>query len=271
MTDERSQDRDANSREYWKIVASNPGEHGHDEGGSRLMMRSHSLINPECWADVLKNPAKFDFDAGQAEELAAFFCRPRNGDGVLVVLRDAHVITYMAHQLKDAHVIAYRAHYWKLLDRIDEKQAEIAEMTAARKTATDGLPKIKEDLTRLNEELAALMAEFNAPYPASATADTASPPRAESPSLLVTAPPAPQAALVKPEIESAEARQDRRLRACEEAGLKMPGPYGGRLPNGVGRVADDEGVTRQAFSADLKAALKRRGSASGHRVIVHRA
>jgi hypothetical protein len=53
-------------------------------------------------------------------------------------------------------------------------------------------------------------------------------------------------------------RQDRRLASCEAAGLTMPKSGKGRLPDGVGTVADGEGVSRQAFSADVKAALSRR-------------
>ena len=58
--------------------------------------------------------------------------------------------------------------------------------------------------------------------------------------------------------ESKEERQDRRLQACEDAGLIMPGSFVGRLPDGVGRIAETEGVSRQAFSDDVKAALERR-------------
>lgn len=58
--------------------------------------------------------------------------------------------------------------------------------------------------------------------------------------------------------ESKEQRQGRRLKACEDAGLVMPASSSGRLPDGVGRMADREGVKRQSFSADVKAALRRR-------------
>ena len=68
-----------------------------------------------------------------------------------------------------------------------------------------------------------------------------------------TATPAPVVA----EIVPTEARQNRRLLDCEKAGLDFKA-YKGRLPDGVGRVAEAEGVTRQAFSADVKAALMRR-------------
>lgn len=115
MTDERSRDHDANSRAYWERVASDPGKHGHDEGGSHIMMSAHALVDPEYWAVVLKDPAKFEYDAEQAEKLAAFFCRPHSG-GVAVVRDDAHG----AYRLKDAHVIAYWAHFRALLDGIDE-------------------------------------------------------------------------------------------------------------------------------------------------------
>ena len=62
-------------------------------------------------------------------------------------------------------------------------------------------------------------------------------------------------------IETKEQRQDRRLHACVMKGLVMPKSYLSRLPDGVGQVADCENVTRQTFSTDVKAALKRRESA----------
>ncbi len=58
--------------------------------------------------------------------------------------------------------------------------------------------------------------------------------------------------------ETKEQRQDRRLAACDADGLKMDRTAQLRLPDGVGRVANSEGVTRQAFSTDVKAALRRR-------------
>jgi len=58
--------------------------------------------------------------------------------------------------------------------------------------------------------------------------------------------------------ETKEQRQDRRLKACEDAGLVMPASSIGRLPDGVGRIAELEGVKRQSFTLDVKAALKRR-------------
>ena len=62
--------------------------------------------------------------------------------------------------------------------------------------------------------------------------------------------------------ETKEQRQDRRLKACIDAGLPMDTKAALlRLPDGVGDVADRESVTRQAFSADVKDALNRRESA----------
>ena len=69
--------------------------------------------------------------------------------------------------------------------------------------------------------------------------------------------------------ESKEQRQDRRLEACNNAGLCFKG-YKGRLPDGVGAVADREGITRQTFSTDLKAALKRQENAKREGVTIHR-
>lgn len=75
----------------------------------------------------------------------------------------------------------------------------------------------------------------------------------------------PAEAVVTPEpTETKEQRQDRRLAACDAAGLKMDKVALSRLPDGVGDVADSEGVTRQAFSTDVKAALNRREAAKRH-------
>lgn len=75
---------------------------------------------------------------------------------------------------------------------------------------------------------------------------------------------------LKQPAETKEQRQDRRLKDCEAAGLSFK-DYGGRLPDGVGKVADAESVTRQAFSIDVKAALERRASAKREGATVHRA
>ena len=84
--------------------------------------------------------------------------------------------------------------------------------------------------------------------------------------------PAPQASPVAVAAsETKEQRQDRRLQACIEAGLPMDAKAALlRLPDGVGNVADREDVTRQAFSTDVKAALKRRESAIREGGTVHR-
>lgn len=58
--------------------------------------------------------------------------------------------------------------------------------------------------------------------------------------------------------ESPEERQERRVRMCEESGIEFGPTSQLRLPDGVGKVADKEGVSRQAFSADVKAGLERR-------------
>ena len=71
--------------------------------------------------------------------------------------------------------------------------------------------------------------------------------------------------------ETKEQRQDRRLQACETYGLVMPKSHLSRLPDGMGDVANREKVTRQAFSTDVKAALKRRDSAIRDGRTVHRA
>ena len=78
-----------------------------------------------------------------------------------------------------------------------------------------------------------------------------------------------------PEVQATEnkqQRQDRRLKACIDVGLQMETRAAlSRLPDGVGRVADTQGVTRQSFSIDVKAALKRREIANREGVKGHRA
>lgn len=59
-------------------------------------------------------------------------------------------------------------------------------------------------------------------------------------------------------VETRVEREDRRLKACIDAGLDMdPTSALRRLPYGVGAVAKAEGVTRQAFTTDVRNALKR--------------
>jgi hypothetical protein len=58
--------------------------------------------------------------------------------------------------------------------------------------------------------------------------------------------------------EGKEKRQDRRLQACIDDGLEMDARALLRLPDGVGRLAAKEGVKRQTFTEDVKAALKRK-------------
>lgn len=74
------------------------------------------------------------------------------------------------------------------------------------------------------------------------------------------------------EPETKEQRQERRLQACIDAGLPTNTKAAlSRLPDGVGVLSKNEWVTRQAFSADVKAALKRRESAIREGATVHRA
>lgn len=75
-----------------------------------------------------------------------------------------------------------------------------------------------------------------------------------APAAVPTPAPAPKAP--PPAPETAEQRQERRLRACLDAGLKIDF-HSTRLPDGVGAVAFAEGVSRQTFSADVKAAIAR--------------
>lgn len=59
-------------------------------------------------------------------------------------------------------------------------------------------------------------------------------------------------------IETPNQRQDRRLEMCYASLLMDRNATYSRLPKGVGQIAEQEGVSRQAFSSDLVNALKRR-------------
>ena len=74
----------------------------------------------------------------------------------------------------------------------------------------------------------------------------------------------------QPKGETTEQRQDRRLAQCEKAGLAMTKQAAHRLPNGVGDLAATEGISRQAFSEDVKAAIRRRENAIKQGSIVHK-
>lgn len=54
-----------------------------------------------------------------------------------------------------------------------------------------------------------------------------------------------------------ERRQERRYQMCLDANLKMPPNDYARLPRGIGALAKKEGITRQAFSEDVKAHIRR--------------
>lgn len=68
---------------------------------------------------------------------------------------------------------------------------------------------------------------------------------------------APVQLAIVPPAETAAERRDRRFQACLAAGLRFPDTYTNRLPDGVGRVADKEGVSRQAFSKDVREGWQR--------------
>lgn len=55
------------------------------------------------------------------------------------------------------------------------------------------------------------------------------------------------------DAETASERRARRYRMCVDAGLEMPTSSYEHLPKGIGKLAEREGVTRQAFSEDVKA------------------
>gem|GEM_PF-5622255 len=51
-------------------------------------------------------------------------------------------------------------------------------------------------------------------------------------------------------------RQERRYRMCIEDELPMPKDDYAHLPRGIGRLAKQEGITRQAFAQDVKAHIR---------------
>jgi hypothetical protein len=143
-----------------------------------------------------------------------------------------------------------RAHFWNLFALIGDKENEIRNWELMPvPLPTERLVK-EQRLSALRHELAALEVQSKASYTEPTVADTAT---------------------TAPQAETKEQRQNRRLLACETAGLVMPQSSVGRLPNGVGDVADAEGVSRQTFSADIKAALARKNEAIRLGTIVHRA
>ena len=70
--------------------------------------------------------------------------------------------------------------------------------------------------------------------------------------------PAEPVATKEEKKERQERRQDERLRMCIDAKLKMPTSAVGRMPDGIGKVAEKAGVSRQTFTADVRAALARK-------------
>lgn len=58
--------------------------------------------------------------------------------------------------------------------------------------------------------------------------------------------------------KSKEERQGERLQMCIDAGLPMNERALRRMPDGIGKVAEKAGVSRQTFTADVRAALARK-------------
>ena len=57
--------------------------------------------------------------------------------------------------------------------------------------------------------------------------------------------------------ETAEQRQARRYQMCIDAGLNMPDNDYARLPNGIKRIAEQDGISVQGFSKDVKLHIAR--------------
>ena len=90
------------------------------------------------------------------------------------------------------------------------------------------------------------------PPPAPAAQESPPAPAAQEPPLA----PAAQVPAGRTK-ETAEQRQNRRYQMCIDAGLKLPDNDYARLPSGISDVAAQEGITRQAFSEDVKAHINR--------------
>lgn len=129
---------------------------------------------------------------------------------------------------------------------IDSIKQQIREIEITRTVSVTEILSSRAALKELHAERARLMAAMDkGEFPATAPST---------------------AAQVKDSASNApdqkEQRQDSRLQACIDAGLPMNTKTALlRLPDGVGAVADKLGLTRQAFSADVKAALQRRETA----------
>jgi hypothetical protein len=59
------------------------------------------------------------------------------------------------------------------------------------------------------------------------------------------------------QAETTEQRQARRYQACIDAGITVPTNDYAHLPRGVGNLARKEGISRQAFTEDVKAHIRR--------------
>ena len=62
---------------------------------------------------------------------------------------------------------------------------------------------------------------------------------------------------VAPQVETPVQRRSRRYQMCLDAGLVMPNTDYAPLPRGIGELAAQERITRQAFSEDVKAHIAR--------------
>lgn len=80
-----------------------------------------------------------------------------------------------------------------------------------------------------------------------------------TPTPVVSAPAValPERVALPAKAEAPEVRQARRYQACISAGLSMPTDTYTRLPTGIKRLAECEGITRQAFAEDVKAHIGR--------------
>ena len=247
-------------------------EHAITAGDSNDAVRT----DPQYWEAVLKDPSAHGFSAEAAVKLR-YSIRTR-GSPQMTPDEAAELIFW--------HDAALHANHWFSLKDVEPGQAamvmcgfhpnkqtpERARQDTTDATGPDDFVRLLqrfEDLAKhktaprtLPEWLAFALEEKLRYHPwlddyleaIRLTRGDAAP---TEPAAGVEAPAADQAP-----AENKAARQDRRLLACEAAGLTMPASPVGRLPDGIGRVAQAEGVTRQAFTEDLRAALKRRAAAS---------
>ncbi len=150
-------------------------------------------------------------------------------------------VTGVSDQFKDG---------WTLFEEIDQCQSEIVELNNLQPNTITERLHAKQELESLHRKLAHLLR----------TAAGFDPEQTEmsQPTSMIDGVNGQE--LSKPTnqfVETAEQRQARRYQMCIDAGLTMPTDDYAPLPRGINRVASTLGITRQAFSEDVKKHINR--------------